>query len=334
MAHSEAHSETQQDTFQELEQPRSKGGGGLLFLFGFGMTAAGVALATAPHFSWKLVQIGRQASALGIDNGALMVGGFVVFMLGFVARTAARAGSPTVSAVVSSGSDGSLVGEQVAADLIELKRAVHRVNQNVGTLFTRTEGLATSQQTLLERSQGSSEGEGGDSQAMFGLAASVDKLGAMVESKNQELDASLQAKLEHVLATLETMRVNLMERLDGMPAAHAGHAGHASHDSHNGHDGAGGHGSHSAPQESPAVAEAADHLEVLVDLENEDEPKLEFFDTVNEIQSLVGEAVDRDDTPEPNPVSTNLELDVSHGAAFGSTSADSLEAFLPEDEKG
>ena len=70
-----------------------KGGGYALLLYftGIGLAGTGVAFALAPRISWQLTKVVRKLAPYGIENGTLVVGGLVIFTLGWVVRAMVRA---------------------------------------------------------------------------------------------------------------------------------------------------------------------------------------------------------------------------------------------------
>src|SRR5688572_3340312 len=97
-----------------------------LFLLGFALLAAGLGFAFAPHYSWQVVQVARQAGELGLSNGTLVVGGLVCFGLGLVARTAGAIPPPQDTRAESEAlqSELHILNEQFSTKLAQIRTSV------------------------------------------------------------------------------------------------------------------------------------------------------------------------------------------------------------------
>jgi len=176
-------------------------GAGVLFFAGSALMAAGAGFAFAPHYSWQVVKIARQAQALGLENGTLFVGGLVLFGLGLVARAAAAAARPQDRSgeMQSLQAELSLGNEQLANKLAQVRAALNQVGESVASV--------ASQQVAL--SQGSStqgnEADGGR-EAVFRLAASLDKLHAHFDERLHAVDLQLRSGFETLLGASSEVR--------------------------------------------------------------------------------------------------------------------------------
>lgn len=198
--------------------PQKGAGAGFLFLLGFALVATGVGFALAPHYSWQVTKIAHRASELGVQNGVLLVGGLVLFGLSIVARSA---GATTT---VDTGShhdalqaDLQVLDEQLSAKIGQLRTALMQVQEGVN-------GVANQQQEHFSRQQGS-RGEGADhsQEALFRLAASLDKLHAHFDERVHAVDLQLRSGFESLLNVSHDLR----RVLDVHSAPAAGPAGRA-----------------------------------------------------------------------------------------------------------
>lgn len=194
-------------------------GAGVLFFAGTALMAAGAGFAFAPHYSWQVVKIARQASALGLENGTLFVGGLVLFGLGLVTRAVAGAAKPrdNSSEFSSLQSELSLSNEQIANKLAQLRAGLNQVGESVSSLAAQQAAQAQQPSTA------SAEGEG-VREAVFRLAASLDKLHAHFDERLHAVDLQLRSGFETLLAASSELR----RTLESAPAARAT-APHAVH---------------------------------------------------------------------------------------------------------
>jgi len=201
--------------------PRSttgSGPGGLLLVAGFGMTAAGTALALlprfAPQFDWSV----RNLASQGVTGGSIAVGGCVLLALGLAARAQARffrtAGEP---------SDADLLLEHVANELTDIRSDIRDTNLRVSQVKDETRGLFEAVQA--RETMDTTDHQTAD--ATYRLAASLDQLGARIEQRLGSQDASvgqafteLREQLEGVRALAEELKhkeVALAPAVDPQP---------------------------------------------------------------------------------------------------------------------
>jgi hypothetical protein len=196
--------------------PRAKGAG-FLFLVGFALVALGVGFAFAPQYSWQVEKIARQAAAFGVQNGTLVVGGLFFFGLAIVAR-AAGAPAPvhdTRSETETLQAELQLVNEQLSTKLAQLRTALMQVHESVGA-------VATQQQAQLQAQGEKSPANDHSQDAVFRLAASLDKLHAHLDERVHAVDLQLRSGFEALLnASQEVRRV-----LSSVPAPQAGVGAH------------------------------------------------------------------------------------------------------------
>jgi hypothetical protein len=174
---------------------RSTKGATLLFLLGLALVGLGAAFAYAPKFSWQLAKIAEQASALGLQNGALVVGGLVVLGLGIVARVASPAAPATDTREELEGLQAELhlQNEQLSTKLGQLRTALLQMQESVSSV--------SAQQAELMQTQGQTSRPQDQSQdAGFRLAASLDKLHAHFDERVHAIDLQLRKGFETLLA--------------------------------------------------------------------------------------------------------------------------------------
>lgn len=201
---------------------RSHKGAGFLFFVGFALVATGVAFALAPQYSWQVAKIARQAAAFGVQNGALVVGGLFFFGLGIVARAAAPATLPQSDHSESSEAlqaELHLVNDQLSTKLAQLRTSLLQIHESITAV--------ASQQQAQMQSQDDKNTAGDHSQdAVFRLAASLDKLHAHFDERVHAVDLQLRAGFEALLHATQEVRRVLGSAQSAPPAGVAPHALH------------------------------------------------------------------------------------------------------------
>lgn len=313
-----------EDDLHSAPTGKVKGGGYalLLYLTGIGMAGSGVALALAPRISWQLTKVVRKLQPYGVDNSTLVVGGVVIFALGWVVRATVRAARSATQMQPDTSADLQLVTDQLASDLAVVKRAV-------SGLADRISAVAQGQQQLLEMAVSQPAADGGqvsDQQnALFRLAASLDQLGAKMDERIHCLDTEIRAKIEGVRHAVDESRSAVEARFGGQNLGGPALGGQAL-------------GSPFATVDAGVVHVedqlVDEELDVLVELEKEllegDEPHLEFFDTVEDLDTVVlteEGAMNGLDTAAENPPEPRSPLPNS------TLSEEALDALLPDDER-
>jgi hypothetical protein len=204
---------------------RSHKSAGFLFLLGFALLATGVAFAFAPHYSWQVVKIARQASAFGLSNGELVVGGLLCLGMALVARTAASAPPPpdTRAETEALQSELHILNEQFSTKLAQIRTSVQHLSESVGLLATQPQAQAD---------QGSRGNEDQARDAIFRLAASLDKLHAHLDERVHAVDLQIRSGFESLLQASQDVRRHLVQGGLGTPpdtdsgiSAHAPQAG-------------------------------------------------------------------------------------------------------------
>ena len=201
-----------------------------LFLLGFGLVAMGVGFALAPHYSWQVMKVARYAAGIGVQSGALLSGGLVLIGLGVVARVA-RAGAPAVdqrAEYEALQSDLNLFNEQLTTKLAQLRAAIMQVNDSVNS-------VSAQQQAQLHQRDGDRPGpQDGAQDAIFRLAASLDKLHAHFDERVHAVDLQLRSGFEALLNASHDVRRHLGQGPSTAPldivASHPHHPSVPAHD--------------------------------------------------------------------------------------------------------
>ena len=171
--------------------------GGLLTLLGLGSVALGLALTVAPNVSWKASQIMVGLDYLGVHGGALVMGGLVLIGLASVLRRIKQVATQLAQA----GSDTGLL-EHVAADVLQVGTVLEGVERSVGELRVHVDkevqGLRTAVGQVSAELKQEPEGGLGSEDAIFRLAASLDKVGAKIEERLKTQFADLTDRIGKV----------------------------------------------------------------------------------------------------------------------------------------
>jgi hypothetical protein len=195
---------------------RASGGGDsvLWILLGLGSLSAGVALAALPTVSWTANKIAERLADIGVHSGVAVVGGLTLMVLGLVRRGqhAARAEMQY---------DSSLLFEQIASELIEIRSSLEgsnarneklgrQVDELAKDLLMTRDALASELQTLSSRDTNNS--------ALFQLATGLDKLGLRVEQRLRLHHSTLQESVDELAATVEHSRRSVEDQLNALSA--------------------------------------------------------------------------------------------------------------------
>ncbi len=202
--------------------PSSRGGKSLgasrngtwvfLAVLGLFLVVWGAALAFAPEFSWKATKVDRWLTGRGIEHGSLIVAGLFFFGLGLVSRqvVALYRRRPQVE---DRQSDLLLVVDQLATDLRQVLTSVLRTSEEVVA-------LSESHKVLVEHQRAEAAHEPNSSQdALFRLAASMDKLHAHLDDRFHSLDVQFRSRFESVANSVHEWRSALETRIAGLEGA-------------------------------------------------------------------------------------------------------------------
>lgn len=144
--------------------------------------AGAIALVAAPQLSWQAQQLVENSGSQIAQAATLAIGGLALIGVGLLRRAQARMPH----------NDNTLLLDQVATDLVMMRGQVDDVGARCERLTSSVEELSNELGKLSEQQRMRPTG-GGHEDALFGLASSLDKLGAKLE---QRLVAQQQALLD------------------------------------------------------------------------------------------------------------------------------------------
>lgn len=181
----------------------------LWMLLGFASITLGVGLTVAPSYSWTASKIAAQLAQFGLQAGVAVFGGLMLMGLATVRRA-------QESARVEMQYDSSLLLEQIASEMVEIRAGVDAMQDRSNGLEQRVRALepqlAEARDTIL--SQVASQAPRNDSDALFQLASGLDKLGLRLEQRLRLHHSTLQESVDELAATVEHARRSLEDRLD------------------------------------------------------------------------------------------------------------------------
>jgi len=279
---------------------RSRGSEGVLFfVLGSLLAVFGVALAAAPEFSWHLTKIGRALAAAGVESGILIVGGLVFAGLGQVAR---RSDHPV--AVVEApqtpqeNEEFRLLVDQLTAQFSQLRTSTLQIAEDIA-------GISEVQKVLFHKLDDKDDLAQQHRDALFRLAASLDKLNAHVDERIHALDLQVRSGLDGMLQAIGQARHQLECRIDALSSPSE---------------------SKMSPPPGFTSRSPENELHVLVDLEDQPaatpsapftEAGDDFFGTTLErLDEISGEAGDSN-PPGPMPASGEGTLDIKQSPEPG-----------------
>lgn len=152
------------------------------------LVVGGVAMVVAPEYSERAGEIAAEIERFsGLRNGVLVLAGLVFLSLGLQSGGISRLGVSArgTSASDDDGADVSLVVEQLAGDLAQLRTAVGELGNRLGANAQRLEQLVHMQEALVQSPVPSANGEPGqmDQDPLFLMASSLDKLHARLDER-------------------------------------------------------------------------------------------------------------------------------------------------------
>jgi hypothetical protein len=178
----------------------------VLLFFGFVCILGGSALSLLPQFSWKAEQVLAGFDHMGIHGGAVAVGGLVLVGLGLVRRQVSSSGK-------LGGDYEDLLFEQIAADIVlsrgtldHLQDVTDGLQQEISGLSRGISALSGEVSRLATQPAPQPVVTGGNDDALYGLAASLDKLGARLEQRIKAQHDAVQDHLEEMTTTLMHVR--------------------------------------------------------------------------------------------------------------------------------
>jgi len=192
--------------------PQRRSGGRdatLWMLLGLASIVMGVALAATPVMSWSAGRIATRLGEMGVHSDVLVVGGVLMMVLALVRR-----GQESARAEMQY--DSSLLFEQIATELVEIRSAVDSISNHSDALQQQLLDMGKS----LEDSRTALAGEierhapRDNSDALFQLASGLDKLGLRFEQRLRLHHSTLQESVDELAATVEHTRRSLEERIE------------------------------------------------------------------------------------------------------------------------
>jgi hypothetical protein len=229
-----------------------------LFLLGLALVAGGAAFALAPYYSWQVTKLAHAAAGHGLHSGALLVGGLALVGLGIVVRSASSAHpqSDHRAEYEALQSDLNLFNEQLTTKLAQLRAALMQVHDGVSAV------VANQQSQMQGQGEHGSPADGARD-ALFRLAASLDKLHAHFDERVHAVDLQLRSGFEALLNASHDVRRHLGQGPAALDASASHHHPHPhAHEPAHGE----GHGLHhqggidfyETMQKLDAIAGAAD----------------------------------------------------------------------------
>jgi hypothetical protein len=198
--------EPRSSALRRSAKPRESKGGNfesnVLILFGLLCIVGGAALSILPRFSWKAEQVLSGFDHLGIHGGAVAIGGMVLVGLGLVRRQLGNQGGPGASY-------DDLLFEQVAADIVLTRGGLERLQDLTSDMQSELSNLSREVSRLASQPAPQPVVTGGNEDALFGLAASLDKLGARLEQRLKAQHDALQDNLAEMSESLMNTRRDL-----------------------------------------------------------------------------------------------------------------------------
>jgi hypothetical protein len=198
--------EISSDPAQDTPPVRDDGmaGAGQAFfalLFGFGFVLCGVALALGPRLSWKIDQISRGFSYLGVHGGTLIVGGILLAAIGLVLR------AQSIAAESASTRDELPMLEGLTSDVLQMHHSLDHLARCVDAFESKIERVVKEVRELefkFPRPEPAPAAppepalDEGQKDAIFRLAASVDHVGARIDQRLKAQYKELYDRLEEI----------------------------------------------------------------------------------------------------------------------------------------
>jgi len=171
----------------------------LLTLTGLAVAAFGCFLSLGPSISPQAERVVQGLAGLGVHGGVLFVGGLMLVGMGMLRR-----GQVTLADIARTAVDPGLV-EDMASDIVRLGAAFDR---STGMLDSLQDGLA-GVRTVVENPPMPPapppppvQDNTGFEDAIFRMAASLDKVGAKIEERLKSQFAELQTRIASVEASM------------------------------------------------------------------------------------------------------------------------------------
>lgn len=190
---------------------RPNGQGAVLTALGALGLVAGAGLAAAPSLSWTAGQALANLGNHWMLGAAVGIGSFGVLALGLVRKSLAQQAQ-------NQPADPSLLLEQIATDLVSLREQLSTLS-NSGR--EQVQSIQTLQAEIGELRQ-SQSANAVSNEALFQLAASLDKLGHRIDQRLKLHHSTLQDTIDELAATVDHSRRAIEERLGNVASQSAG----------------------------------------------------------------------------------------------------------------
>ena len=245
-----------------------------LFLLGLALVAVGAGFALAPHYSWQVTKVAHAASAMGLHGGSLLVGGLVLIGLGIVARSvsSAQPAADNRAEYEALQSDLNLFNEQLTTKLAQMRAAIMQVQDAVTS-------VSTQQQALMQDQPGSGAPGDNAQDAIFRLAASLDKLHAHFDERVHAVDLQLRSGFEALLNASHDVRRHLGQGPSAPSLELSVSHPHQAHGHAHGH----GHQAHGQPHAQAHGQQGG----------------IDFYETMQKLDAIAG-AADPQASPSPS----------------------------------
>jgi hypothetical protein len=170
-------------------------------LVGFGFVVCGVALAVGPRLSWKVDQISRGFSYLGVHGGTLIVGGILLAAIGLVLR------AQSVAAETASTRDELPMIEGLTSDVLRMHHSLEHLARSVDAFENKIDRVVREVRELefkipkpepVQVAAPQPALDEGQKDAIFRLAASVDHVGARIDQRLKAQYKELYDRLEEI----------------------------------------------------------------------------------------------------------------------------------------
>ncbi len=174
-----------------------------LSLLGIAACGTGAGIAALPYLSYTAAQFVSGLGVHGAIGASVCTGGALL-----VALSRTRKSLEEAQAQAASDSNTTLLLEQLATDLAQMRAALEMVEGQAAESTHCVQALRAE----LASARGTSDA-GSSTEALFQLASGLDKLGARIDQKLKVHHSSLHDSLEELGATLAHTRRTLEERI-------------------------------------------------------------------------------------------------------------------------
>lgn len=195
----------------------------MMMMFSVACLLGGIVLALGPKLSWKLTQITEGAAYLGIHSGALIIGGLVIAGLALLRR-----GQVGMEGTADQQAEDRTLIEQLATDGLQMKHAVEQLSRTMSSMTNQVSELRGEIDVKLRETITALKNElprlaptplapagGGQQDALFMLAASLDQVGERIELRLKNQFDTLQDHFEDIGASILSARHSMDEMLHG-----------------------------------------------------------------------------------------------------------------------